>query len=146
MATFSDRCHLCERIRSSGCDGTLWELLSHVRYTLCTNSEDWKYTMTLILHRKMARSFWRGTNASIGYFCRASHSVTVHVLHWARAGISVLLICCLVPLSTVGLYAQQYPPARSDYLQLTYAQLDQLVAPIALYPDTLVAQILTAAT
>jgi hypothetical protein len=39
-------------------------------------------------------------------------------------------------------YAQPQPPPEP----LTAEQLEQLVAPIALYPDTLVAQILTAAT
>ena len=52
--------------------------------------------------------------------------------------------------------AQQYPPQDQDYDQpppqvsatqpLNTEQLEQLVAPIALYPDTLVAQILAAAT
>jgi hypothetical protein len=52
-------------------------------------------------------------------------------------------------------YGEQYGPAPDDYGDQTPAparppvspaQLEQLVAPIALYPDTLVAQILTAAT
>jgi hypothetical protein len=52
-------------------------------------------------------------------------------------------------------YGQGYGPAPDDYDNqgvtptrppVTPAQLEQMVAPIALYPDTLVAQILTAAT
>ena len=43
------------------------------------------------------------------------------------------------------LFAQQPPPADTFH-QLSYEQLDQLVAPVALYPDALVAQILAAAT
>jgi hypothetical protein len=48
-------------------------------------------------------------------------------------------------------YNQGYPPSGYDQAQppmqpLTADQLEQLVAPIALYPDTLVAQILAAAT
>ena len=38
------------------------------------------------------------------------------------------------------------PAATPPAPQLTQAQLDQLVAPIALYPDPLLAQILTAST
>src|SRR6201998_3055106 len=37
-------------------------------------------------------------------------------------------------------------PQRQQYIQQTPEQLQQLVAPIALYPDSLVAQILTAST
>src|SRR5271157_4424253 len=42
--------------------------------------------------------------------------------------------------------AQQGGPPAEAYVPLTADQLDQLVAPIALYPDALVAQILGAAT
>lgn len=45
-----------------------------------------------------------------------------------------------------ALLAQDGPPPQSNYMQLDYAQLDQMVAPIALYPDSLVAQILAAST
>jgi len=50
------------------------------------------------------------------------------------------------PLRCSGLYAQQAPPANTRYTQLDCAQLDQLLASIALYPDSVVAQILAAAT
>ena len=48
-----------------------------------------------------------------------------------------LLLVSYVPLNV---YAQ------SDYIPLDAEQLDRLVAPIALYPDSLVAQVLTAST
>jgi len=72
---------------------------------------------------------------------------------------------CLLSLALVfgsfptGLWAQDAPPAAQDstqaapapapappYTQQTAEQLQQLVAPIALYPDSLVAQILAAST
>ena len=52
-----------------------------------------------------------------------------------------ILVCLLAP---VLLAAQA--PARAPYIQQTPEQLQQLVAPIALYPDSLVAQILAAST
>lgn len=73
---------------------------------------------------------------SISWFCGC-----------ARTAIVTLLIFCMIPLGVPDLYAQDAPPpARSAYTQLDYAQMDQLIAPIALYPDALVAQILAAAT
>jgi hypothetical protein len=41
---------------------------------------------------------------------------------------------------------QNAPPDQAPYAKLSKDQLDRLVAPIALYPDALVAQVLTAAT
>src|SRR5271154_5653819 len=41
---------------------------------------------------------------------------------------------------------QQAAPAAPAYTAQTAAQLQQLVAPIALYPDSLVAQVLAAST
>jgi hypothetical protein len=77
---------------------------------------------------------------------RAARSVALSCIQSARAGIAILLIYCMVPLGVVDLYAQEAPPPRPQYRQLSYAELDQLVAPIALYPDALVAQVLAAAT
>jgi hypothetical protein len=74
------------------------------------------------------------------------HRVASGGIRAARACIAILLIYCMVPLGVGDLYAQVAPPTPSRYFQLNYAQLDQLVAPIALYPDALVAQILGAAT
>src|SRR5262245_4934103 len=63
-----------------------------------------------------------------------------------RTAIALLLIDCIIPLGSTNLYAQQAPPADACYVQRDDVQLNQLVAPIALYPDSLVAQILAAAT
>src|SRR6266566_2449287 len=68
----------------------------------------------------------------------------------ARRCLSLLLVFFLVP-GTVpkGLaYSPDQPasPAAVQPAQPTPAQLQQLVAPIALYPDELIAQILAAAT
>lgn len=66
-----------------------------------------------------------------------------------KQGLSLFLCCCLVFVATPGLVAQAdqsiaQPPVQDA--RQTPEQLQQLVAPIALYPDALVAQILAAAT
>lgn len=66
-------------------------------------------------------------------------------LRTARIAIALLLACLIVPVETGNLYAQE-PAPRPEYRQLSYDQLNQLVSPIALYPDALVAEILAAAT
>jgi len=76
----------------------------------------------------------------------ASQSAANSTIKMVRAGIAMTLITCIIPLSTADIYAQQAPPAGPQYVQLSYEQLNQLVAPIALYPDALVAQILAAST
>ena len=59
--------------------------------------------------------------------------------------ISVLL--CLFAGAAISLQAQMaVPPPMSVYQPLTAAQLDQLLGPIGLYPDPLIAQILPAST
>jgi hypothetical protein len=63
---------------------------------------------------------------------------------WVRQGMAVLLSFLLLPLTQYSLFAQAPPPG--SYAPLDAMQLDQLVAPIALYPDSLVAQVLTAST
>jgi hypothetical protein len=60
----------------------------------------------------------------------------------ARQAIALTLSALLIPFATQTLYGQPPPP----YAPLDPVALDQLVAPIALYPDSLVAQILTAST
>jgi len=64
---------------------------------------------------------------------------------WIASTLSLLLVCLVQP----DLYAQapsQPMPPPGGYAPLDAMQLNQLVAPIALYPDSLVAQVLTAAT
>jgi hypothetical protein len=60
-----------------------------------------------------------------------------------RQSIAVALSLLVAPLAGFSLFAQAPPPA---YVPYDAMQLDQLVAPVALYPDALVAQVLTAAT
>jgi hypothetical protein len=57
----------------------------------------------------------------------------------ARRSLAIALSLLLITFTQSGLYAQAYTP-------LDAVQLNQLVAPIALYTDGLVAQILTAST
>jgi hypothetical protein len=64
----------------------------------------------------------------------------------ARAMVACSLICCLCLMETTDAGAQAAPIMRPQTFQLSYTELDQLVAPIALYPDALVAQVLAAAT
>src|ERR1700730_4582773 len=70
-----------------------------------------------------------------------------------RQTLAASLCALLITTAQGNLYAQSAtaananPPAQSDAQQpLTPDQLDQLVAPIALYPDALVAQVLAAST
>ncbi len=56
----------------------------------------------------------------------------------------VVGLCLLSPAFLLA-YQEQPAPAPS-YAQQTPEQLQQLVAPIALYPDSLVAQVLAAST
>jgi hypothetical protein len=65
------------------------------------------------------------------------------IYQFARQVMALLLSVLLIPLAQFNVYAQAPPP---PYTPLEAVQLDQLVSPIALYPDALVAQILTAST
>jgi len=80
---------------------------------------------------------------------RASGFSKLHFAHRAMA--SLLALSLLFPAYPQNLVAQdQLAPeqasSRPPYMEQTPEQLEQLVAPIALYPDTLVAQILAAST
>lgn len=77
---------------------------------------------------------------------RWSRSIVGLSARSARAVVTASLILCMVGLDFGNLHAQQAPPTPPQHFQLSYADLDQLVAPIALYPDALVAQVLVAAT
>src|ERR1700736_4634182 len=78
-------------------------------------------------------------------------------MKWLKQSLSLLLSSCLSLSSAPGAFAQadqsaaQSPAQTTQQVpvqaaQQTPEQLQQLVAPIALYPDALVAQILAAAT
>ncbi|HTD54450.1 MAG TPA: DUF3300 domain-containing protein, partial [Silvibacterium sp.] len=83
-------------------------------------------------------------------------------IRMGRRGLALGLIYLMVPLGVADVFAQDAPPPPPPpdyqdqsqpqaappqaYNALTPDQLDQLVAPIALYPDSLVAQILAAST
>ena len=63
---------------------------------------------------------------------------------------SLALLLAVTPVNLSASRAAQAPPEQPptapQYMQQTPEQLQQLVAPIALYPDSLVAQILAAST
>jgi uncharacterized protein DUF3300 len=61
-----------------------------------------------------------------------------------RLGLALAVTSFLIPASQLNSYADA--PVAPAYVELNAQQLDQLVAPIALDPDPLVAQILTAST
>src|SRR5580658_297025 len=68
---------------------------------------------------------------------------TISLFQTARQMLALMLSVLLIPVTAqLNLYAQ---PA-AVYIPLNAPQLDQLVAPFALYPDALVAQVLTGAT
>src|SRR5579872_229631 len=67
-----------------------------------------------------------------------------------RSGVAILSTIILVPGDTVA-YASQSAaaparPPNAQTVKLSPEQLDSLVAPIALYPDPLLAQVLAAST
>ena len=64
----------------------------------------------------------------------------------ARQSIAVVLSVLMIPFASGTLLAQDPNGPPPAYAPLDPPALNQLVAPIALYPDSLVAQILTAAT
>jgi len=68
-----------------------------------------------------------------------------HIQKFVAVLMSCLLIVTAIPVSAIG---QTPPPpaAPEQFTPLAPGDLDNLVAPIALYPDSLVAQILGAAT
>lgn len=79
--------------------------------------------------------------------------------HWIRQGLAVVLsaLLLMIPMGQGMAFGQGYPPPPVDTQQidteqspqqqaLSAGQLDDLVAPIALYPDALLAQVLAAAT
>ncbi|MGA9507664.1 MAG: DUF3300 domain-containing protein [Candidatus Sulfotelmatobacter sp.] len=70
-------------------------------------------------------------------------------MKFIKQSLSFFLSCCLVLATAPGALSQPDQSGAQPAVQaakLTPGQLQQLVAPIALYPDALVAQILAAAT
>jgi hypothetical protein len=71
-------------------------------------------------------------------------------VNFIKQSLSLFLSCCLLLTTAPGAFGDQAdqadaaPPVQAA--QQTPEQLQQLVAPIALYPDALVAQVLAAAT
>ena len=64
---------------------------------------------------------------------------------------SIAWLACAAAVATITLAPatpSQAQPAEASWARAPYAQyeLDQMLAPIALYPDALLAQVLTAAT
>jgi hypothetical protein len=74
---------------------------------------------------------------------RAQLGTLVSPCKSTRAMTALMIAVLLVAGAQTDLCAQQTAPA---YVELGAEQLDQLVAPIALYPDSLVGQVLTAST
>ena len=71
----------------------------------------------------------------------------MHPLQKAVAGLmSFLLVLTTFPVDASPQNTSQPPGPQKEYAPLSPEELDGLVAPIALYPDALVAQILGAAT
>jgi len=72
------------------------------------------------------------------------------IVMFLKQSLSLFLTCCLLLTTAPGAFADQADQATEAppvvNAQQSPAQLQQLVAPIALYPDALVAQVLAAAT
>jgi len=93
-------------------------------------------------------------------FFTGSRTTAASALNMGRKALACSLAYLMIPLGMGNLYAQNAPPPPPDqgqyanqsapppgnYSPLSPDQLGQLVAPIALYPDSLVAQILAAST
>ena len=60
--------------------------------------------------------------------------------------LAIALALMLAPLAGSVAWAQQAATEQQQAALLDAGQLDQLVAPIALYPDTLLAQVLMGST
>jgi Protein of unknown function (DUF3300) len=70
----------------------------------------------------------------------------ISIAIWRRGIPAVLAACALLTVGlTGGSYAQQ-PMPQQQQQQFSVEQISQLVAPIALYPDDLLAQVLAAST
>lgn len=94
----------------------------------------------------MSLHFHRGMPDRIDSIRSASHLLAGFATKCVRTSFAIFL-GCVMALGVTTVYAEPAPVhGPEQYVQLSYDQLDQLVAPIALYPDALVAQILAAST
>jgi len=92
------------------------------------------------------RSFW-----PVDVICGgtvASVDVTVKFEgYWMKSFFNIAVLLCVLAGAAPSAQAQlAVPPPMPAYQPLSYQQLDQLLGPIALYPDPLIAQILPAST
>jgi hypothetical protein len=73
-------------------------------------------------------------------------------IHWVRVPAVAISLVLTLPLQTLPLYAQMPAPGPANQAtsqanqQYSAEQLDSLLAPVALYPDVLLTQVLMAAT
>lgn len=102
--------------------------------------------MSLYLQGRITADLSRRIDHRIHSMRCASHLLARFATKCARTSAAIFL-GCMMSLGVTTADAQQGPARGPEqYVQLSYDQLDQLVAPIALYPDALVAQILAAST
>src|SRR6266850_2451097 len=103
-------------------------------------------TMSLQFPRRTTAHLARRIHDCINPMRRSSRLLASSAVKCVRTSVAILIGCTM----SLGIATAHAPQAAAhgpeQYVQLGYDQLDQLVAPIALYPDALVAQILAAAT
>src|SRR5439155_357508 len=75
----------------------------------------------------------------------------ISIAIWRRGVPAVLAACAILTVGPTGVSFAQQPmpqqqPQQQQQQQFSVEQINQLVAPIALYPDNLLAQVLAAST
>lgn len=105
------------------------EMNPSIQQHLTTGSESWAAPFG----RKLLKNGLRVSNS---------------VARYSRSAIATILVSSLLAVSCADGMAQSMPPPppQDRPAPMPVEKLDQLVAPIALYPDALVAQILAAST
>ena len=78
-------------------------------------------------------------------FWHVPRELATSARQWARVRIARYLIICMVPLGAAEGHVQEVYPPGAVYTELDCPRLGHLAAPIAVYPDALIAQILAAA-
>ena len=92
-------------------------------------------------------AYWRPDDLeNFGESAQSTKELFCLNMRWFKRGLALLISWCVVLTSTRDVSAFQTPQFPPQALQQGPEQLQQLVAPIALYPDTLIAQILAAST